>query len=739
MIRRVSITYPTIGMAVIIILSVTFSFYYIEVKALRDILFVKETTKAEDIFYIVESLIQRDSEKLVTLAKVLKLHNGLREGLKFYISSDGDASLLKEEVNNLYSQISVDICQIFNENCKLIYGVTKSGEQGLNFSDIEMDLILSSNDKLLAEKIGNKWALIDSVQIISENEPIGKVMIGKWIDDDYANKIAYETEVHVSFGSTDGVIASSLPVDQRTHIDNRALRDSIMDIKSIRIEHAKNFKVIHYSPMELAEKVFSLIVEIDTKFSHQLLELNKSHILKFSILILIAAISLLTAVMLYTLRPLKNLKNKAKQTVMDISGEDLKEKKENEIVSVIRFFDKMVETVTDHISERKEAETALKKHKEDLETQVEERTAELKKANTKLIHMVDELEQRTKLTQLFNQFGDLIQACDTEEETYSLLIKFCRKLFPADSGYLSIFDAPRKIMKVVSSWGEIAIDHEEFNKNACWAIRRGQIHFVVNPEVDPLCPHLKNNYGYQYLCAPMIAHGEVLGMLHLRLDPGNKHLNDEDREHIYNAKQMYLVSLLEHYASPLINLRLRETLKMQSIHDHLTGLYNRRYMRDTLEFEARRAKRHNATLGLIMVDVDHFKKFNDTYGHEAGDIVLRELGSFLKNHIRQEDIACRYGGEEFILILPNTSLENSRARAEDFREKIEKDFTINYLKKTHRITVSLGVAVFPIHGHTIEEALNAADAALYLAKTRGRNRVEIGNNYEIPVSERGAF
>jgi len=350
--------------------------------------------------------------------------------------------------------------------------------------------------------------------------------------------------------------------------------------------------------------------------------------------------------------------------------------------------------------------------------------------------MVDELEQRTKLTQLFNQFGDLIQACDTEEETYNLLIKFCRKLFPTDSGYLSIFDNPRKVMKVVSSWGEIVIDNEEFKKNACWAIRRGHIHFVVNPEIEPLCPHLKNNYGYEYLCAPMIAQGEVLGMLHLRLDPDYKYLNDENREHIHNAKQMNIVSLLEHYASPLINLRLRETLKMQSIHDHLTGLFNRRYMRDTLEFEVRRAKRHNSTLGLIMVDVDYFKKFNDTYGHETGDIVLRELGSFLRNNIRKEDIACRYGGEEFILILPNTSLENSHTRAEDLREKIEKEFTINHLKKIHRITVSLGVAVFPIHGHTIEETLNAADTALYLAKTRGRNRVEVVNSDKISVSEK---
>jgi diguanylate cyclase (GGDEF)-like protein len=427
------------------------------------------------------------------------------------------------------------------------------------------------------------------------------------------------------------------------------------------------------------------------------------------------------------LRPLKNLKKKAKQTVLDISGEDIKEDKGNEILSLIRCFDKMVETVVNHISERRDAEEALKKHKAELESQVEQRTTELKTANLKLICTIDELEERTKQTQLFNQFGDLIQACDSETETYGLLIKFCKKLFPYDSGYLSIFEKAGKVMKVVASWGRLQVVDEDFKPSSCWAIRRGHLHFVQNPEIDPICPHVKGFSGSLYLCAPMIAQGEVLGMLHLQIHTEDEKPAAEEIEKLYFSKQMMVTSLLEHYAPPLTNLRLRETLKMQSIHDHLTGLYNRRYMMDTLEFEARRAKRHNTTLGIIMVDVDHFKQFNDTFGHEVGDIVLRELGSFLRNNIRQEDIACRYGGEEFILILPSTSLENSRMRAESLREKIEKKLTINHLKKIHSITISLGVAVFPLHGETIEETLNAADSALYLAKTNGRNRVEVGN------------
>jgi diguanylate cyclase (GGDEF)-like protein len=734
MLRRMSVTIPITGMTVLLILSITFSFYHIQVKALRDIFWGKEITKAEDIYYIVESLIKRDSRKLTALSKALKEHNSLNEGLIYYTSSGGKTGLLKETMDNLFPELDVDICQVFDQDYKSIYSVTKNGTVKIDFSVSDLNKALDKNHNLIAAKTGKKWALIAFVKIMNQEFQTGKLAIGKWIDDDYANKIAYETEVHVSFGSKDGVIASSLPVEQRGHISRKALQDSIVDIRAIRVEDSENFKVSHYSPMELAGKVFSVIVEINTKPTYQLLEKNKNHILKLSFLILLIAISLGVSIALYTLKPLKNLKEKAKQTVLDISGEDLKEKKENEILSLIRCFDKMVETVTSHISERRDAEKALKKHKADLETKVGQRTAELKAANTKLICTIDELEERTKQTQLFNQFGDLIQACDSEKETYTLLIKFCRKLFPNDSGYLSIFEKTKKVMQVVASWGSLRVVGEDFRPNSCWAIRRGHLHFVQNPEIDPICPHIEESSSAIYICAPMIAQGEVLGMLHLRINSENEGMKAEEVEKLYFSKQMMVTSLLEHYAPPLTNLRLRETLKMQSIHDHLTGLYNRRYMIDTLEFEARRAKRHNTTLGIIMVDVDHFKNFNDMFGHEVGDSVLRELGSFLRNNIRQEDIACRYGGEEFLLILPSTSLENSRLRAEALREKIEKKLTVNHLKKIHNITVSLGVAVFPIHGDTIEETLNAADSALYLAKTNGRNRVEVGNGHSRKVN-----
>jgi diguanylate cyclase (GGDEF)-like protein len=181
------------------------------------------------------------------------------------------------------------------------------------------------------------------------------------------------------------------------------------------------------------------------------------------------------------------------------------------------------------------------------------------------------------------------------------------------------------------------------------------------------------------------------------------------------------LSVAEDMALALANLRLRETLRSQAIRDPLTGLFNRRYMEETLERELNRVKRQGAPLGVIMMDLDHFKQYNDTYGHSAGDDLLSALGSLIKSQIREEDIACRYGGEEFLLILPGTSMEVTLERAEILRQAVQ-EMHLRY-RSLKPITLSLGVAVYPDHGDTGLEIIQAADAALYRAKQAGRDRV----------------
>ena len=136
-------------------------------------------------------------------------------------------------------------------------------------------------------------------------------------------------------------------------------------------------------------------------------------------------------------------------------------------------------------------------------------------------------------------------------------------------------------------------------------------------------------------------------------------------------------TMADHIALALSNLTLMDTLREQAIHDSLTGLFNRRYMEETLKRELSRAARKNVPLGIIMLDLDHFKQFNDTFGHSAGDALLRELGVFFQSHIRGEDIACRQGGEEFMLILPEASLDNTRKRAEHLGEEV-KHLNVQY-------------------------------------------------------------
>jgi diguanylate cyclase (GGDEF)-like protein len=376
--------------------------------------------------------------------------------------------------------------------------------------------------------------------------------------------------------------------------------------------------------------------------------------------------------------------------------------------------------------ERRRVEEALREHRSRLEEDIRERTKALMLANEKLTRSIKELERRTNEILALNHLGELLQVCESENETYSVIKSVCQQFFPGDSGYVAVLSPDEKIFRVVALWGKAPQDQGEFESDQCWAIRRGKVHVVQHPEIGPPCSHLNHLPKHRCLCAPMSAQGEVVGMMHLCTGAEIENSQDE-RSQTAAAKQMLVTSILELYGPSLTNLRLRETLKLQSISDPLTRLYNRRYMDRILDNRERRAKRQGDSVGIILMDVDHFKTINDTYGHEMGDILLQNLGAFLKKHTRSEDFACRYGGEEFVLILPGASLENTRKRAEELWKAIKEEFRINQPKRFPNITLSLGVAVFPDHGSTIRDTLHAADTAMYRAKAEGRDRVIVAS------------
>ena len=382
-----------------------------------------------------------------------------------------------------------------------------------------------------------------------------------------------------------------------------------------------------------------------------------------------------------------------------------------------------VEGIIVEITDRKRAEEALRTNHDKLEEMVRERTGELSDSNAELQRLIEESDNRSVQAAVLNDMGELLQACETEEETYRVVGGVCAKLFPEDAGCIGILDDDDWSIKVVAQWGGAGDCRSEFAHNDCWAIRRGKAHLVLDPGVDPLCNHVAAPPECGTLCVPMGAQGRVLGMAHMRLGAGLKVLKERERRRLAIERQILLSGVVERYAPSLVNLRLRETLREQSIRDRLTGLFNRRHMEEALRRELARARRRGFALGVVMIDVDHFKRFNDAYGHDTGDAVLRELGRFLMDSVRTEDIPCRYGGEELLLILPEGGLEQCAARAEDIRKGIETEVAVFHEGKRLNVTASLGVAAFPLHGGDVDTLLAGADAALYVAKEGGRNRV----------------
>ncbi len=349
---------------------------------------------------------------------------------------------------------------------------------------------------------------------------------------------------------------------------------------------------------------------------------------------------------------------------------------------------------------------------------------ELQEANAKLTVGISELERSSAENILLNEMGDLLQSCLTADEAYTVIAQSAQQLFPGEEGALFEFSASRNLVEAVLVWGEPAIIESVFGPDDCWAMRRGRAHVVHDMKTGLICPHVEKNKlaaAYDpvqaYVCVPMMAQGEALGVLHVQSHRTGQVLPD--------FKQSLARTVAERVGLALANLKLRETLRMQSIRDPLTGVFNRRYMEESLLRELRRATRNQRPLGVIMLDLDHFKQFNDQFGHEAGDTLLRDLGAFLKTHVRGEDIVCRYGGEEFTLILPEASLEDTRQRAEQLREGVKQLQPQFQNQSLGTITLSLGVSVFPEHGPSAEELLRAADAALYRAKAEGRDRVVV--------------
>jgi diguanylate cyclase (GGDEF)-like protein len=364
-----------------------------------------------------------------------------------------------------------------------------------------------------------------------------------------------------------------------------------------------------------------------------------------------------------------------------------------------------------------------------VEVQVAERTEELATEISKhetlekaladsrsaLTAQVVQLNQKNEQIQMLNEVGDALQSCLTTEEAHSTVSLHAPRLLPGTSGTLFIHDLAKGLFIPSAEWGGHPAPRVAFKAEDCWALRRGRTHAVTPTSANLACGH-SDETGTASLCIPIAAIGKTIGLLNVT--------------GCVETAFTFAESVAEHIGLALSNLMLRSDLRQLSIHDPLTGLYNRRYMEEVLETEIRRAERKEHPIGVIMLDIDHFKAFNDGFGHAAGDQMLRSIGALIHSHLRAGDIACRYGGEELVLILPEATVEAATHRAEDIRTRA-KALEVKHLETPlGPVTVSLGVAVFPRGGRTRDELLASADAALYKAKQGGRDRVVVAEGVE---------
>jgi diguanylate cyclase (GGDEF)-like protein/PAS domain S-box-containing protein len=343
-------------------------------------------------------------------------------------------------------------------------------------------------------------------------------------------------------------------------------------------------------------------------------------------------------------------------------------------------------------------------------------------ANEKLAVMVNWLEGRNREISVLSEMGNSLDACRSPEEAYPIISSQMDRLIPVDTGKLYSFRKDHRMLECVASWGSDPGPADSFTPGECRGIQSGRVYSMASTiQADSGCRHIMRVPGENliYLCAPLLSRGEMIGVLHLR---GKR---KEGVETLPDLKQQLAVMAADHIALALANLNLQETLRVQSIRDALTGLFNRRYLEESLLLEIADTRNRGATLGVIMLDVDRLKQINDTHGHEAGDAVLQTMGQWLHTNIRTGDISCRYGGDEFVLILPDATLDATTQRANQICEGIRKLAFHYQAQSLGAMSVSIGVAAFPQHGTTRDSLLAAVDAALYKAKDQGRGRVVI--------------
>lgn len=325
-----------------------------------------------------------------------------------------------------------------------------------------------------------------------------------------------------------------------------------------------------------------------------------------------------------------------------------------------------------------------------------------------------QVESRNKHLSISAQMLHAMDSVNGTDEIAEIIPVFMRKLIPGSSGCVYLYKNSRDFLVSLSTWGDAAVHNDLIKTSQCWGLRLGAMHHASKEE-DLYCSHSQCGSHTQVVqtCIPLVSQGEVLGLL-VVLVPA---------ELAASVDQSLVKASAEQLGLAISNVSLREKLRRQSTMDGLTGLYNRRYFDEAFVRELSRAERKKTPCAVVMIDLDHFKRVNDTYGHDAGDLVLKETAKLLQERVRTSDVACRYGGEELVLLLPECDAAAAMTCAEDIRLALSGLLLKHGGVPISGISASFGVAAWPEHGEAAAELLKAADRALYTAKQAGRNRV----------------
>jgi diguanylate cyclase (GGDEF)-like protein len=338
-----------------------------------------------------------------------------------------------------------------------------------------------------------------------------------------------------------------------------------------------------------------------------------------------------------------------------------------------------------------------------------------KKAEDTLI----ELRQRNVQINEINELVGLLQLTSTMDEVILLIKRYVKRLLPNTGGKLYVLNSSRNYLQKSLSWNNPGLGEDTIFPEACWGLKQGKpYHYLKKEDMLP-CPHLKSaEPETDYFCIPLLAHNDVLGLLYIEYDAQKM-----ENTGVSANQQALITNIANQISLALANFKLKESLRVRAIRDPLTGLYNRGYLAETLFRELQRAERQNVNILIVMLDIDHFKFFNDEHGHPSGDHVLKELGFLLQEQIRASDLACRYGGEEFLLMFYNLPEEEGRRKIERIKTSISE---LNLSFSNHTlgpITASFGASIFPKDGKKAEELIEKADKALYVSKKTGRNKI----------------